>query len=203
MRRSTYLFWGLVVGAAAVLGLDRVAAQQAPDAEARILQIRELTGLGRRARVATPRYTVNVPGGRGRAVEWVQLGVEYDTAPEWIDQLSFQYYALLLKETRGGPREFSLLRGGETCMDIAAGKRHMSTVYIRPTAVPRYGEVVAVAVEVTHKGSVVESLDIKSIDLPPNWWKDSRLTARDGYVLDRSKTPFWFVNFDDYEQLVH
>lgn len=207
MNRPALRWWGV---AAAVAVLVHVAAAQqraaAPTATGgdSVIRIRELTGLGARARVSTPRYTVNVSGsGRGEAKEWVQLAVEYDTAPEWIDQLTFQYYVLLAKGGRGGPMEYALLRGGETYMDVAAGKKHLSTMYVRPTAVPRYGEVAAVAVEVLYQGNVIAKQDIKAIEqLPDQWWTNPKLAVKEGYLLRRQDTPFWFANYDDFEETV-
>jgi hypothetical protein len=177
------------------------ATPTAPAAADAIIRIRDLAGLGARAKVTTPRYTVNVSGsGRGEAKQWIQLATEYDTAPAWIDQITFQYYVLLAREVKGSAREYTLLRGSETYMDVAAGRRHLSTMYLRPTAVPRYGEPVAVAVEVTYQGNVIARQDVKEMELPDQWWTRPQLSIKEGYVLRRQETPFWFANYDDYEE---
>ena len=81
----------------------------------------------------------------------------------------------------------------------------MSCAAIPPSLVERYGEPVALALEITGKDGAVLASDSQSLmTLPKEWWKDSKvldnpnLTRRTGMV-DRSKTPFALVNPDDYE----
>ena len=90
-------------------------------------------------------------------------------------------------------------------VDIAEGRDHMAIVYLRPAALERYGEPVAVAAVITLEGEVVAEISDEAAKLPANWWKnplvtDSKATTtRDGYLLDRSKSPWALINTDDYE----
>ncbi len=172
-----------------------------------ILQIKDLEGLGRRAKVKTPRYDTNLRGSVKRPMEWVEIKTTYDTAPEWIDTLIFQYYAMSRKEVEGRA-VYSFYEENVTYADIQEGRDHVSTVYLRPRAVLRYGELVAIAVEIRYKGKLIayvsESEDNK---LPVDWWKNKQVlkskvvTERGGYLFDRASSPFKYVNIEDYEYI--
>ncbi|MEI7880679.1 MAG: hypothetical protein WCI95_07360 [bacterium] len=163
------------------------------------LKVRELTGYGTKALVKNPN-----PGVSRRAAlsQWAELGVQYDTDPEWLDEVSFQYYVLLRGKTA---TEFVLLKGAVTYVDVARGRAHLGVAYVRPAAFARYGEIVGVAVEAKIKGETVSVLAEgrlgPSKPLPLEWWKNPNLSPKEGYILDKSKTPFALINFDDYEAL--
>lgn len=165
-----------------------------------IVRIRDLTGVGPRGLVRSPEFTVSVSRGRVPAREWAELQLTFDSEPEWIDELSVQYYALLYSRMT---KEYTLLKGSVSHVDVAKGRGHLSAGYIRPSTLQRYGEVVAVAVEVLSKGEVVAtSSEGKLPDrqaLPTDWWKNAKLVPRDGYILSRTLTPFASINYDDYE----
>jgi hypothetical protein len=161
------------------------------------VRIRQFTGYG-------PRALIKIPDifGRGRAAarDWVEMQVVFDSEPEWMDEVTFQYYALLHDRTTG---DYTFLKGLVLNIDVARGKNHMSSAYIRPNTVARYGEVVAVAVEVLYKGEVVGAQSDgklpKAQPLPVDWWKNPKLVAKDGLILAKPQTPFAYVSYDDYE----
>lgn len=167
-----------------------------------VLAIRMLTGAGPRALMRTPDLFGGSSRNRTGPREWVELGVQYDTDPEWIDEVSFQFYALLLNRAT---KEYTLLKGGAAYIDVARGRGHLAVAYVRPTALLRYGEVVGVAVESLVKGEVVSIRSEGKLGpgkpLPEEWWKNPKLAPREGYILDKSKTPFALINYDDYESL--
>jgi hypothetical protein len=191
----------LCVALALALGEGVAQAQvraTAARAGAEIIRIRELTGLGPRAVMTSPGSSNSR---RAVAPVWIQLQVQYDTEPEWIEDLMVQFHVLL--RNRAG--EFTLLKGTVNYVDVARGKGHLACAYVRPAGVARFGDVLGVAVELTVKGKVeAEFSDGKLAPgkpLPQDWWKNEKLVLRDGYVVDKSKTPFALVNFDDYEAL--
>jgi len=171
-----------------------------------LLRIRKLTGLGNKACVFTPSFTTDVGRGVNRSREWQSISVTYDTAPEWIDELLIQFFVLGMKpdpETRRNM--YSLYKSAVRYVDIEKGRNHMAVAFLRPAALKRYGEPVAVAVVFTVAGKVVGELSDGGMKLPPKWWQnplvtDSKdLTVREGYLLDRSKSPWALINPDDYE----
>jgi hypothetical protein len=139
---------------------------------------------------------------RAGSREWAELNVQFDTEPEWVDEVAFNFYVLL--RDRGGS-DYTLLKGVVTYVDVERGRSHQGVAYVRPAALARYGEIVGVAVEASVKGEVVSVLTEgrlgPSKPLPLEWWKNPKLSPKDGYVVDKSKTPFALINFDNYEAL--
>ncbi len=177
-----------------------------PDAKAAaaptegILRVRELTGFGPRALVRTPEYSSSSSRGRSEAKNWNEITVTFDTDPEWIDEITFQFYALLHERTTA---EYTLLKGAVTVLDVARGRNHLVAAYVRPATMARRGTVVAVAAEVIVKGEVVKTVSEgrlpKGQALEAEWWKKIKLVPVDGLILSRSQTPFAYINYDDYE----
>ncbi len=170
------------------------------------LRVRKIIGLGSKARVFTPTYTTDVGRGVERAQEWLAVTLTYDTAPEWIDELLIQFHVLAKRPDPKTPKNlYSLYKTAVRYVDIEAGRKHMATTYLRPSAIVRYGEAVAVAAVVTLDGAVVAEVSDESMQLPEKWWKNPLVTdsdattIRDGYLLDRSKSPWALINTDDYE----
>ncbi len=194
------------IAPALALAMGLFVATEAPgQQEGPVMQITDIEGVGRRALIETPRYRTSAPAGRAVTREWSKIRVTYESYPEWIDELTFEYYALLAREVRGAPTTYELFRGGVTYMDIAQGRNKQSTAFLQPNTLARYGEVIAVAVEVSHEG---ETVAVVSLEAPQSvaegvdeWWRNPNLTPRDGRILDRSQTPFAFVNYDQYETI--
>ncbi len=166
-------------------------------AAAGIVRIRQFTGNGPRGLAKLPEI---FPRGRAPARDWAEMIVMFDSEPEWIDELVLVYYALLHDRATG---EFTFLKGQVTHVDVARGRNHMSSAYIRPSTLARYGDVVAVAVEVLSGGDVVaaqsEGKLPKGQPLPSDWWKTTKLVPKEGMVLSKAQTPFAYVSYDDYE----
>jgi len=170
----------------------------------KIIKVDRLSALGKQGTVKTPEYEVNVNRVPGRE-EWGQITVEYKTAPEWIDELVFQHTALAMT-TEDGKRKFSLYKLAVRYVDVERGD-HTSTAFLRPAAVKRYGELVAVAVEISADGNVVaETSEVDpKLKMPEKWWKNPQVmenadvTVREGYLIDRSRSPFALINIDSYE----
>jgi len=163
------------------------------------IRIRTLSGIGPRSVIKSP--DTNGSYNRNGPREWIEMSVQFDTEPEWIDELAFQYYALL-RDAKG---DYTLLKGTVVYVDVARGRGHMGVAYIRPAGLTRFGTVVAVAVEAVVRGETVatksEGKLSGSKSLPPEWWKNVKVAPREGYIQDKSKTPFSWINFDDYEAL--
>ena len=105
------------------------AGTVAPD----VVRIRRVIGAGPRLLVDTPKYQAGVSGGIRPVQKWAQIQVEYDTSPDWIDELVFQYY-VMTRKTEAGRQTFSLFKTTVRYMDIKRGRDHVSTVFLRPVA---------------------------------------------------------------------
>jgi hypothetical protein len=172
-----------------------------------ILRVRKLEGLGKRGYVKSPEFEVRTSLAKGPKPQqdWVQILVDYDTEPKWIDELTFQFYAMA-ETVEDGKKAYSFYQVTARYGDIERGRSHMAAVYLRPQAVKRYGDLVAIAVEISHEGKVVAELaDDAGTKMPPQWWKNpdvigrKDVTTRAGYLLEKSQSPFALVNIDDFE----
>ncbi len=169
------------------------------------LRIKKIVGTGRQTMVKTPAYTTSVSKSPTREQDWYQFWVQYETAHEWIDEVVFTYHVLAQKKVNGKDA-YSLYRKTIKYIDVPQARGHMSTAYLRPNTIKRYGEIVAAAVEVSVNGQpAAEHSEWKATPkTPEKWWKNPAIvespavTVRDGYLLDRSQTPFAFINVDDY-----
>ena len=199
---------GVRAGAGATVGAG--AAAGAEKSSRRDLTIRHMPKLGRSALQRTPEYQTTAGKSVRKPREWAVLDVQYDTQPEWIDELVFTYHVLAERRNLEGKLEYSFYQTVVRYTDVARGD-HVSGVVLGPAAVLRYGTPVALTVEIAAADgtalaseSVIEGKAIPP-DLQADWWKNPRVvenqgvSKRDGYLVDRSKTPFAFVNADDYE----
>ena len=161
------------------------------------IRIRQFTGSGPRGLAKFPDF---YPRGRSPSRDWGEMQVTFDSEPEWLDELVFVYYALLRDRATG---EFTFLKGQVTCVDVARGRNHLCSAYIRPSTLARYGDVVASAVEILSGGEVAATQSEGKLPhnqaLPVDWWKNSKLVPKEGLVLSKSLTPFAYVSYDDYE----
>lgn len=190
-------------GGARKTGRDGEAAKGAA-----VIKIRKFVGVGQQTRVKTPVYSTNARGSTKQGRMWARVTLIYDTAPEWIDELTFQYYVLSSIKKKGRTH-YSLFKQIVKYTDIERGRNHMSTVFLSPRALKRYGSPEAVAVEISREGNVIERASEiahgSKIPKRGEWWKNPKVvdsdavTERDGYLLDRAHSPFALINIDDYE----
>lgn len=171
--------------------------------------IRRMPPPGKTAMVRTPEFSYNVqntmPKTSKKPREWALFEVKYETDAKWLDELTFNYYVMTKCRNDEGKDAFSFYTATIRYIDVPKGE-HMSCVAIPPSLVERYGEPVALALEVTGKDGAVLASESPAggLTMPKEWWKDSKVldnpsvTRRNGLV-DRSKTPFALVNVDDYE----
>ena len=125
--------------------------------------------------------------------DWWRWMVEFETAPDWIDELEFTYYVYMKDQSNKGAE--MMFRGTVTYVNVAKG-RHYSDMFLHPSTLARMGRVEQVAVVVKAKGAVVAT---ESTAQTANWW--DRFAPIDGVLLNRAQTPFAFVDYDLYEQI--
>ena len=145
-------------------------------------------------KVKTPVFRTAVQGQTSaRQPDWWHAVVEYETSPEWIDELEFTYYAYLEDiSNKGTPVMF---RSTVTYVNVARG-RHVSDVFLHPGTIARMGLVKQVAVVIKAKGAVVAT---ESTATTANWW--DKFSPVDGVLLNRAQTPFAFIDYDLYEAI--
>ena len=201
--------WTAVLALAALAVVSAVRAQQAavPGTSSENVRIRKFTKAGRSAMVRSPEYQTNVGRsalGSRKPREWAYIEVQYDTAPDWVDEVEISFHVLTEERTPEGKKVYNLYRCSSRFADIAKGE-HLAAAVLPPSAVERHGEPVGLAVEIAVGGQVVVADQSVSINMPANWWRNPTVvdapavTKRDGFLVDRSKTPFAFANIDDYD----
>ncbi|MCS6771281.1 MAG: hypothetical protein NZ740_04570 [Kiritimatiellae bacterium] len=181
-----------------ILGIFAIdaAAQPAAGAPGQVpLIIRRISG----GKVETPEYQVKKSQFAARTRNWFQIIVDYEVAPEWMDEATFTYYVLTQsRKPEPGRNPRTLFKGEVTYINIGRGKRR-SDVYLHPSTVERFGEVERVAVEVRVGGAIVAREGIPQGTVQQRWWES--FAPLEGYVLNRMQTPFAMLNFDDYEAI--
>jgi hypothetical protein len=174
------------------------------------LYLRRLEGIGDEGLVKPPEYTFrNLSKTTARAREWGRVRLSYRTMPEWIDELQVDYYVLLKNNKREKEEKppFTLLEGSVTYTDVKKGDDHLSEAFLHPNTIERYGEIVAVAVEVRYEGETVRLTENSKSKAPVKgkWWillrDDPKVVSKDGYVLNRNHTPFVLANHNAYEPI--
>jgi hypothetical protein len=196
---------GAQVGATGRPGVPTVRG----DTKAGVLKIRRISKPSRAVMVRTPEFETSVarssrtPKNR----EWALLEFEYETVPEWLGSLDIAYSVMTRTKGADGKSVFNLFQSRFTYIDIQKGE-HTSCVVLAPNTLARFGEPVAVAIEIYQDGTLLDGkseVAPRETALPAeDWWKNPRVidnplvTRREG-LLERSKTPFALINMDDYE----
>ena len=166
------------------------AAPVAASAGADIIKIRKMTPVKEK----TPVFRTAVASQTSaKQPDWWRVVVEFETAPDWIDELEFTYYAYIEDQSnRGAP---VMYRGTVTYVNVAKG-RHLSDMFLHPNTIARMGLVKQIAVVVKAKGAVVAT---ESTAQRPNWWDG--FPPVDGVLMNRAQTPFAAVDFDMFEAI--
>ncbi len=177
-----------------------------------VVHLRHLPKLARASMMQrTPEYTTTASRTARKPREWAVFDVPYDTTAEWIDDLVFNFSVLTMHRTPEGKTEYGFFHTTVRYADVARGE-HMACAVMSGVALQRWGEPVALAVEVAGVDGttlVSDTTVMQAASLPTDtqkdWWKNPKVTdnasvvKRDGYLVERSKSPFAFVNVDDYE----
>jgi hypothetical protein len=172
----------------AATGLISVWGQGERD---KVVKIRRIDG----DEVRTPEYRIIGGTAQGQKREWFEASCEYETYPEWIDELRIRYYMLV--KSKEGRSRLTLFSGEIIYVDIEEGNRHKSVAYLHPSTLARYGEVQAIAVVIYEQGRPV-AMESRPAS-KKRWWEN--YTPVKGYVRNRMETPFAMINFDDYEAI--
>lgn len=165
--------------------------------------------------VTTPEYNVNF-GPKNKKVQknknWLEVEVSFDwqprdKKPEFLDELTFNYYILLNDKSRENPQG-TLLTGSVTHVAIAQATGMNSVMYVSPRTLERFFEgkspttasaaIIDVGVTITKPG-VTTPLAAASWKGKGEWWGPMTTTA--GYVLNKNETPFAPLAWDYYEAI--
>jgi hypothetical protein len=163
--------------------------------------------------VTTPDYNFSF-GPKGKKVsknkDFLEVEVSFDwqprqKKPEFLDEVTINYYILLNNKSRENPQG-TLLTGSVTHVAIPQSKGLNSVMYVSPRTLERFFEgktpnsassgVVDVGVTITQQGQLVAESSWKG---KGQWW--STLQQVSGYVLNKNETPFAPLAWDYYEAI--
>ena len=201
---GTSVFVGLAVCALAMFPSRDLRAQAVAPQAAEIVRISKVTELGR----DMLQRTVGLGSKSAKAKTWGVLDVDFDTAPEWINELSVTYTVMLHNEKAAqGEKPISFFQVTSIYTDIARGRDHKAGVVLVPVALERFGRPIGFAVQMFVEGALVAEDGVGEgvLSGQDKWWKNEKITAspnvqkRDGYLLERSKSAFSLVDIDSYE----
>jgi len=166
-------------------------AAQPVSAQSRSLRIRRLEYDD----VKAPVYNSNYSGGSS-SPKWMEISCEYDTLPDWIDRLDFRYFVMVEHKTT---KERKLFTAEVSYLDVAQGAKHVSTMFLRPSTIARYGECKGVAVEIRYQGRLVAEEADPRPRRQQRWWLGPQPVT--GYLLNRAQTPFAFIQVNEHETI--
>ena len=156
--------------------------------------IRKMEATGLAAKVKTPEFNNNANEPQAQAKDWARITVQYETDAEWTDELEFRYM-VLVKNTKTSV--LTMFPGTVTYIDVPKGKRHTSTVFLRPTTLDRYGNVEWAGVKIYLKGEQVAMAQMPDDQRP---WT-ANVKTKENVLLNRAQTPFAQVAIDNYETI--
>lgn len=195
---------GMALCALAVFSADGVFAQAVAAPAAEIVRITKVTELGR----DMLQRAVGLGGKSAKAKTWGVLDVAFDTAPEWINELTVTFTVMLYNEKPlQGEKAISLFQITSVYGDVARGRDHRVGVVLLPVALERFGRPIGFAAQMFVDGNSVGEFGVGDgiLSKENRWWKNDKITAspivqkREGYLLERSKSPFYLVDIDSYE----
>ena len=184
---------------------SRTPAGVAPE---EMLRVRTFTGVGPRSVVNTPVFNTSAERGIRSPQEWQHIVLQYDVQVPWIDEMTVQFFVIsMIRDPDTEANLYSLFRRNIRYVDLEGGRdrTRRAEVFLRPAGLRRFGRVVGAAAVVTINGVVVAAQEDTAIDLPEEWWNNPLVldspvtTVRDGYLLDRTETPWAVINYDDAE----
>ena len=127
--------------------------------------------------------------GRNR---WARVEVVFETFPEYIDQLEVRYY-LLCKDRK------TVLTGSQTCMYVKKGRSHVTSIYVYPNAVEKYGGEVIGAVVEFYVGGKLVIRTVRDKSKSGRWWEEK--PAVRGALTNWQATPFRRTGAHELEAL--
>ena len=141
---------------------------------------------------------------------WGVFDVTFQTTPAWIDSMTITYTVILLNpkaDAKKGEKPMTLMQTTVEYADIAQDRDHRVGVVLRPAALLRFGDPLGFAVSFSVGGEEVASQGVAkgALAQQKEWWKNPavlehpNVQRREGYLVDRMKSPFQLVDPDNYE----
>jgi hypothetical protein len=121
----------------------------------------------------------------GKTQEWGMIQTVYNSLPMWADNVEVKYYVLMKGDS---PKKPVMLTGSVVYIDVQKQKGHISTMYVPPQAIIRFGEVMRIRAEVWYNGVLQDSTEWPRGAKKSQWWTKVKPTY--GSLFNRFYTPF-------------
>lgn len=121
----------------------------------------------------------------GKAQGWGMIESYYESIPKWADDVEVRYYVLMEGQK---PKKNVMLGGSVVYMHVQEGKGHVSTMYIPPQAINRYGDVLRIRAELWYNGILQDAIQWPRVSGKTPWW--TRIKPTYGSLFNRFYTPF-------------
>lgn len=143
--------------------------------------------------------------------KWGVIDLTFDTRPEWVDDMTVTFYVMLQNpkaDPKKGEKPMSFFTLTLSYSDVARGKDHKVGAVLQPAALARFGKPIGVAAKISVGGQdVAEKADGEGrLKTAEKWWDNKDIVnapvvqRRDGYLIDRMKSPFQLQDNDNYEE---
>jgi len=192
--RAQLLGWIWLTTAALVIGGTTTVCAQAPRKED--FKIKRIE-----VRFERPQIQSGSSTGRGSReagqIPWGMLECEFDSQPEWADEVELRWYVVLT-----GPRSKTMATGSDSYLYVKKGRRHVGAMLLHPYVLERWtggtgqGAIEDIGVEIWWQGRLVSFASMRS-QTKTQWWQ--QFTPQPGLLMRASESP-WLLNaFTDYE----
>jgi len=149
----------------------------------------------------TPEFSYSL---RGRSTQrdgrrqWLQVSSEFDTSPEWMDEVTLTFYVVLRANARNlaeGANPNNMFTGTVTYVNVKRG-RHTATMFLDPNTFERFGTPQAVAV-VFNVGGRQAGGDVQPRSTQESrWW--TTMPPNGIPLLNRNETPYGLVEIEQF-----
>lgn len=179
-----------------LLGTLQLKAQNAEVTPADMIRLRSVTA----EPISSPKYAVDVRGmsvDRDGRRDWLMLKVIYDTAPKWIDEITFTFYVVLqgdLANLPQGAQPLNLFSGTVTVVNVPQARKGETTMFLDPYTLMRYGKPTHVAVVISINGQPAAGMAEPESSAASKWW--TKQTPNATPLLSRDKTPYALIEID-------
>lgn len=201
-RLLTPLAAALALSAAPCFAQQGGAPKGAPGTNPGEIQITKVSALG-----DVEQRSPSLGGGGAKNKKWGVFDVTFQSAPEWVDEITVVYFVMLENPRPAkGARPLSLFRLSVSYPDVERGRDHKAGAVLLPGALKRYGRPIGFAVQLFVDGTEVAARSEVDGRLKgeAKWWESDKILnspmvqTRDGLLLDRMKTPFRLIDPENY-----
>lgn len=120
--------------------------------------------------------------------EWARIEVEYQSFPDWTDEVDLDIYVLMDDEV--------ILKGTLKQINLSRKHSHKAVFYLHPTTLERFRSIHKIAIQGSSAGKIEDTRQWPSTT-HQEWWKTASI--RKGLLKKSFETPFFLNDAEKYE----